>query len=182
MRPGAKLTEEELAERMSAIALKNASLTAAHARAEADQARFEKREAEAAAKAKVRAKQERQNRQQMMGERERNRLRKLNALQGREWDADKEEGFGGTGNERNSGRATRRGMHGGPAAAANGTAGADAGVGADKGAVAAAAGSQGGKDDTDRPEPPKRMESFGLSAVLGPQTGEKKSWADQIDE
>ncbi|KAK7508923.1 uncharacterized protein IWZ02DRAFT_437965 [Phyllosticta citriasiana] len=105
-----RLTEEQLAARMSAIKLKNESLIAAHARAEADLAQYQKREAEAAAKAAQRAKAERQNRQVMMGERERNRMRKLNAVNGREWDLDKEEGFGGT--ERGA-RGARRGAHGG---------------------------------------------------------------------
>ncbi|KAK8157534.1 hypothetical protein BKA80DRAFT_291148 [Phyllosticta citrichinensis] len=105
-----RLTEEQLAARMTAIKLKNESLTAAHARAEADLAQYQKREAEAAAKAAQRAKAERQNRQVMMGERERNRMRKLNAVSGREWDVDKEEGFGGT--ERGA-RGARRGAHGG---------------------------------------------------------------------
>lgn len=83
----AKLTEDELSQRMEAIKLKNQSLEAAHARAEADQASFNAREAEEREKMKL----ERQNRQQMMGERERNRLRKLNAQGGRDWDMDKEE-------------------------------------------------------------------------------------------
>lgn len=93
-----KLSEAELAEKMAAISMKNASLTAAHARAEADAASFAQREAQAkddASKrqedAKVRAREERKDRQQMMGEREKNRLRKLKAMEGREWDAEKHE-------------------------------------------------------------------------------------------
>lgn len=102
-----KLSENELSEKLEAMRLKNANLQAAHERAEADLAIYQKREAEAAAKRKV----ERQNRQQMMGEREKNRQRKLNALGGREWDAEKEDGFGGTGEERR--RGARRGAYGG---------------------------------------------------------------------
>lgn len=86
-----KLSETELAEKMAQIQIKNASLTAAHARAEADAASFAEREQQAKAKSEQRAKEERRDRQQMMGERERNRLRKLKALDGREWDMEKNE-------------------------------------------------------------------------------------------
>lgn len=86
-----KLTETELAEKMAQIQIKNASLTAAHARAEADAASFAEREQQAKAQSAQRAKEERRDRQQMMGERERNRLRKLKALDGREWDMEKNE-------------------------------------------------------------------------------------------
>ncbi len=82
-----KLTEDELVARMSAIALKNASLTAAHARASADEASFHAREAHAAR----RAADERASRSAMLGERERNAQRKMRALQGREWDKEKGE-------------------------------------------------------------------------------------------
>jgi hypothetical protein len=86
-----KLTATELAEKMAQIQIKNASLTAAHARAEADAASFAEREQQAKAQSAQRAKEERRDRQQMMGERERNRLRKLKALEGREWDMEKNE-------------------------------------------------------------------------------------------
>lgn len=102
-----KLTDEELAEKMNRISLKNASLEAAHARAEADAASFAQREDEAS----KRRKEERKDRQQMMGEREKNRLRKLKAQEGREWDVEKkEEDFTGRG-----GRGFTRGAHGGVA-------------------------------------------------------------------
>lgn len=104
-----KLTEEELSARMEAVKLKNANLEAAHARAEADQASFQAREAEAQEKRK----QERQNRQQMMGEREKNRLRKLKAVGGREWDAEKDPAQ--TGNDQNGRSQFRRGAYGGVA-------------------------------------------------------------------
>ncbi|KAF7185274.1 hypothetical protein HII31_13549 [Pseudocercospora fuligena] len=86
-----KLTEEELAEKMARIQIKNASLTAAHARAEADAASFAEREQQAKQIAEQRKKEERRDRQQMMGEREKNRQRKLKAMEGREWDAEKRE-------------------------------------------------------------------------------------------
>jgi len=84
-----KLTEGELAEKMARISIKNASLTAAHARAEADAASFAEREQQAKQVASLRQKEERRDRQQMMGEREKNRMRKLKAMEGREWDAEK---------------------------------------------------------------------------------------------
>ena len=80
-----KITEEELAEKMARIQIKNVSLTAAHARAEADAASFAEREHQAKTLADQRRKEERRDRQQMMGEREKNRLRKLKAMTGREW-------------------------------------------------------------------------------------------------
>ncbi|USW48193.1 Putative RNA binding protein HABP4/SERBP1 [Septoria linicola] len=86
-----KLTEQELAEKMARIQIKNASLTAAHARAEADAASFAEREQQAKSMAEQRRKEERRDRQQMLGEREKNRLRKLRAQGGREWDAEKPE-------------------------------------------------------------------------------------------
>ncbi|KJX94112.1 hypothetical protein TI39_contig4216g00008 [Zymoseptoria brevis] len=86
-----KLSEDELAEKMAKISLKNADLTAAHARAEADAASFEHREQQAKHVAEQRKKEERRDRQQMMGEREKNRARKLKALGNREWDSEKQE-------------------------------------------------------------------------------------------
>ena len=107
-----KLSEEELTERMQQISLKNSSLLAAHARAEADAASFAQREARNTAQAAQRKKVDRVNRQQMMGEREKNRQRKLDALGGREWDMEKkEEDYSGMDSIRGSGN--RRGMHGG---------------------------------------------------------------------
>ena len=76
---------------MARIQIKNASLTAAHARAEADAASFAEREQQAKQSAARKQKEERRDRQQMMGERERNRMRKLKAMEGREWDAEKNE-------------------------------------------------------------------------------------------
>lgn len=113
-----RLTEEQLSAKLANMRSKNEALQTAHARAEADLANFEAREAVLKKKdverKKVLAekqKAERQNRQQMMGEREKNRQRKLNAQGGREWDFEKEEGFSGTGEEKRRGAA--RGAHGG---------------------------------------------------------------------
>ncbi|KAF3400600.1 hypothetical protein DPV78_005023 [Talaromyces pinophilus] len=101
-----KLTEEELAERMAAAKLNAAKKAAAHARAEADEASFHQREAIAAEKRR----QELANRKVMDNERERNRMRKLGAQTGREWDAEKkEEDYNG---RRDRGSQFRRGMHG----------------------------------------------------------------------
>ncbi|EMC99665.1 hypothetical protein BAUCODRAFT_345134 [Baudoinia panamericana UAMH 10762] len=86
-----KLTEDELAEKMARITLRNEELSAAHARAEADAASFAEREAQAKHVSAQRQREERRDRQQMMGERERNRMRKLKAMEGREWDAEKRE-------------------------------------------------------------------------------------------
>ncbi|KAH1363592.1 hypothetical protein KXW98_008998 [Aspergillus fumigatus] len=101
-----KLTEEELTRRIAAAKENAAKKAAAYARAEADQASFLEREKIAEEKRR----QERQNRRAMDSERERNRLRKLEALGGREWDATKrEEDY----NPRGGRGQFRRGMHGG---------------------------------------------------------------------
>lgn len=141
----ARLTEEELAAKLATMRSKNEAIAAAHARAEADRANSEAREAIAAQQTAERKRQqveqaaerrrqqaekqkmERQNRQAMMGERERNRQRKLDALAGREWDNEKEDGFAGTGEERRRGAA--RGAYGGVAPMPRAPAGADEGAG-----------------------------------------------------
>lgn len=114
-----RLTEAQLNAKLENMRSKNEALQTAHARAEADQAHFEAREAVLKRKDQERnkaqaerQKAERQNRQQMMGEREKNRLRKLNAQGGREWDHDKDDGFVGIGHDRVRG-ATTRGAYGG---------------------------------------------------------------------
>lgn len=104
-----KLTEEELAERMAAAKLNAAKKAAAHARAEADEASFQQREKVAAEKRR----QELANRRVMDTERERNRMRKLGAQTGREWDAEKkEEDYNGRRGGGGGGSQYRRGMHG----------------------------------------------------------------------
>ncbi|KAL4804365.1 hypothetical protein BDV18DRAFT_30408 [Aspergillus unguis] len=98
-----KLTEEELSRKIAAARENAAKIAAAHARAEADQASFEEREKVAEKKRR----EERANRRVMDNERERNRIRKLEALGGREWDVDKPEEQAPRGGQ------YRRGMHGG---------------------------------------------------------------------
>ena len=94
---------------MEAVKLNNAKREADHARAEADEASFQQREQVAQSKRL----EERQNRRVMDGERERNRLRKLKAVGGREWDAEKnEEDFVQRGGHSSQ---YRRGAHGGVA-------------------------------------------------------------------
>lgn len=101
-----KLTEEELSKRIAAAKENAAKKAAAHARAEADQASFLEREQIAAEKRRKEA----ANRRVMDNEREQNRLRKLNAQTGREWDSQKTEDDY---NPRGGGSQFRRGMHGG---------------------------------------------------------------------
>ncbi|KAF2998451.1 hypothetical protein E8E13_001132 [Curvularia kusanoi] len=116
-----RLTEAELSAKLASMRSKNEALASAHARAQADAAAAEAREAvikqqeiERKKLAAEKQKAERKDRQQMMGERERNRQRKLNAQGGREWDLEKEDGFDGTGEERRRGAA--RGAYGGVSA------------------------------------------------------------------
>lgn len=179
-----KLTEAELSERMAAIQLKNASLTAAHARAEADAANFAEREQQAKIERDQRAKEERKDRQQMMGERERNRMRKLKAMEGREWDLDKNEddfakggkqdgkpgGFGRDQADYTDGREylyrePRGGRGGGRGGAA-----------------------RGGKQTPDRPpnRPPKQEDFPALPGgrkdnSLASEGATGKSWAEQVE-
>lgn len=101
-----KLSEDELAAKMSELKLKNANREAAFARAQADAESFAQREEHAATVPK----EERKNRQQMMGEREKNRQRKLKAQGGREWDLEKDQDDFNGHNDR---RGARRGAHGG---------------------------------------------------------------------
>lgn len=86
-----KLTPAELEAKMQRMSLRSAELTERHQRAEADRQSFDKREEVAKEVAKQRSKEERRDRQQMMGEREKNRQRKLKAMEGREWDMQKQE-------------------------------------------------------------------------------------------
>lgn len=92
---------------MAAAKLKAEKLSAAHARAEADEASFKERERVAERKRRV----ENQHRRVMNGERDKNRQRKLEAQTGREWDLNKkEEDYTSS---RGRGSAYRRGAHGG---------------------------------------------------------------------
>lgn len=100
-----KLTEEELSAKLAAVKLNNAKREEAHRLAEADEASFQQREA----KASQRRQEEGRARRLMDQEREKNRLRKLGAQGGREWDEGKEE------QPANDPRRSRyqRGAHGG---------------------------------------------------------------------
>lgn len=82
-----KLTEDELSARLEAAKLNNAKREEAHRLAEADEASFQQREALASQKRK----EEGAARRAMDQEREKNRLRKLGARGGREWDEGKQE-------------------------------------------------------------------------------------------
>ena len=97
-----KLTESELSARLAAARLNNAKREEAHRLAEADEASFQHREAQAREKRR----EEGAARRVMEGERERNRLRKLGARGGREWDE-------GKAPEEEKARGARRGMYGG---------------------------------------------------------------------
>ena len=102
-----KLTEDELSARLEAAKLNNAKREEAHRLAEADEASFQQREALASQKRK----EEGAARRAMDQEREKNRLRKLGARRGREWDEGKqEEDF-----KASRGSQYRRGVHGGTA-------------------------------------------------------------------
>ena len=109
------MSEDELTQRLASIKLKNAAREEAHRRAEADEASFRQREQQATIKRRV----ERANRMEMEGERERNRLRKMKAVQGREWDAEKDDArFSANASSHHDLNGTtrsqyRRGAHGG---------------------------------------------------------------------
>lgn len=102
-----KLTEDELSARLEAAKLNNAKRAEAHRLAEADEASFQQREAQASKKRQ----EEGQAKRQMNQEREKNRLRKLGAQAGREWDEGKEEQAA----KEDRGSQYRRGAHGGVA-------------------------------------------------------------------
>ncbi|KAL8900226.1 MAG: hypothetical protein Q9192_001183 [Flavoplaca navasiana] len=80
-----KLTEEELSARLAAAKLNSQKREEAHRLAEADEASFQQREAQAS----QRRQEEGRARRVMDQEREKNRLRKLGAQGGREWDEGK---------------------------------------------------------------------------------------------
>ena len=105
--PKPKLTEEELSARLAAAKLNNAKRAEAHRLAEADEASFQQREAHASQKRK----EEGQAKRVMNMEREKNRLRKLGAQAGREWDEGKED----LERREESVGQYRRGAHGGVA-------------------------------------------------------------------
>ena len=100
-----KLTEDELSARLEAVKLNNAKREEAHRLAEADEASFQHREQQA----QVKRREESAAKRVQDAEREKNRLRKLKAQGGREWDEDKVE------QDMTNGRSSqyRRGAHGG---------------------------------------------------------------------
>jgi hypothetical protein len=102
-KPRLKDDSPELATLMANAAKKNAERTARFEREQADLAKAEAREAaalkrneELKVKRVEKAKIERQNRAEMMGEREKNARRKLEAAGVREWDREKGADFQGT--------------------------------------------------------------------------------------
>lgn len=105
--PKPKLTEEELTARLAAVKLNNVIRAEAHRLAEADEASFQQREENASQKRK----EEGHAKRIMNMEREKNRLRKLGAQAGREWDEGKEE----VDRREERGSQYRRGAHGGVA-------------------------------------------------------------------
>nr|POE49022.1 hypothetical protein CFP56_32174 [Quercus suber] len=178
-----KLTEEELAEKMAQIQIKNASLTAAHARAEADAATFAQRESQAKIEAAKRQREERRDRQQMMGEREKNRMRKLKAMDGRQWDAEKnEDDFGKGGqfdkragftpqDDRNDGREY---LYKEPRGGGGGRGGGAA---------------RGGRKGKEAPQKAPTADEFpalpgggGNGKGVELDAGPKTSWADQVED
>lgn len=187
-----KLTEDELSERLAAAKLNNAKREEAHRLAEADEASFQQREAQASQKRR----EEGAARRAMDQEREKNRLRKLAVKGLREWDEGKEE----QDMTRERGNQIRRGAHGG-VACRGGRSGENGemvhrnhdqnrgrGVG---GRVRGAGPARGrtkldkGKDDLiniprheDFPSLPGAERP--IEPLLSP-TGEKQSWADQVE-
>lgn len=85
--PKPRLTPSELDAKLASARLRSQAVAEAHARAEADARDFAAREEVAA----VQRKQESERRRLLEGEREKNRVRKLRSLAGREWDVGKEE-------------------------------------------------------------------------------------------
>ncbi|KAF1923037.1 uncharacterized protein M421DRAFT_10050 [Didymella exigua CBS 183.55] len=150
-----RLTEAELSAKLASMRSKNEALASAHARAEADAAAAEAREhvlkqQEVVRKKAVAEKQkaERKDRQQMMGEREKNRQRKLKAQGGREWDLDKEDGFDGTGEERRRGTARAAPEEGRELFDETGDAGAHRGRGRGRGGRSGGRGARGDARDS----------------------------------
>jgi len=116
--PKTKLTEAQLTERMAQMKLKNATRVADHERAAADEASFREREIQA----QFKRAEEFRNRQQMDKEREKNAQRKLKAMQGREWEKEKN-----VVEERDGRRSQfRRGAYGGVASGSRTPASEDA--------------------------------------------------------
>ncbi len=173
---------------MAAISIKNASLTAAHARAEADAASFAEREEADRAKTVIKKKEERRDRQQMMGEREKNRARKLKALGGREWDLEKnEEDFqrGGKFDGKGFGRDQEGWTDGreyllrdAPSERGRGRGG---GRGRGRGGRADEGGRPPRQEDFPALPPAALKEATAAAMEEMPAAGEGGSWADQVE-
>jgi hypothetical protein len=190
------LTEDELNAKLANMRIKNEARESAHARAEADKGNFEAREAvmqkqdvERKKALAEKQKADRQNRQQMMGEREKNRQRKLNAQGGREWDFEKEEGFSGTGEPERRGGAVR-GAHGGVVPSRpidNGFAGEDIQepVSRSQRGRGRGRGGRGGRGDFDgsgpRPSQQKKREDLPPSASDFPELPSAKAKTAELD-
>ncbi|KAA8910050.1 hypothetical protein FN846DRAFT_940476 [Sphaerosporella brunnea] len=114
-----KLTDKELAARMEQVKLNNARLTARAQKVAEDETSFQHLEEQRKAQDAVKRQQEKKkrieaekNRRELDEEREKNRQRKLKAVQNREWDSEKkEEDY----NPRGYNPRFRRGAHGGVA-------------------------------------------------------------------
>ena len=178
-----KLTEEELAEKMARIQIKNAELSAAHARAEADAASFAEQESQAKQKAAQRQKEERRDRQQMMGEREKNRMRKLKAMEGREWDAEKQEDDfqrGGTHDKRGGFAGDKEGYSDGREYLYQEPRG---GRGGGRGGRGGKVGEQRAPRQEDFPALSSSTSTNAARPAVSsmPSTGGQGSWADQVE-
>lgn len=86
-----KRTEAEITELMAKMKLKSSAAAEAHERTRKDQAAFEQREREARREREEKVIKERQNVRAMDSERAKNAIRKQKAMQGREWDSEKQE-------------------------------------------------------------------------------------------
>lgn len=86
-----KRTEAEITELMAKMKLKSSAAAEAHERTKKDQAAFEQREREAAKERAEKVVRERQNVRMMDSERAKNAIRKQKAMQGREWDSEKQD-------------------------------------------------------------------------------------------
>ncbi|KAL9610180.1 MAG: hypothetical protein Q9167_005108 [Letrouitia subvulpina] len=135
-----KLTEEELSARLEAAKLNSAKREEAHRLAEADEASFQQREAQAV----QRRQEENRARRLMDQERERNRLRKLGAQGGREWDEGKED------QESLRGSQYRRGAQGGIGYQSVGYRGSDPGLMQEENANPRGRGFRGGRGRSGR--------------------------------
>ncbi|KAL9035453.1 MAG: hypothetical protein Q9214_006575 [Letrouitia sp. 1 TL-2023] len=200
-----KLTEEELSARLEAAKLNSARREEAHRLAEADEASFQQREAQATQKRQ----EENRARRLMDQEREKNRLRKLGAQGGREWDEGKEN------QESPRGSQYRRGAQGGVGSWGVGYRENDPGLMQDEDANARGRGFRGGRARSGRnrggrgrgrgfendpsafgilkPPPPNAETDFPalptlksvqpeveIPAFEAPEGG-KQSWADEVE-